>query len=137
MLDLYCFMVYQNLFHNQTYYLLSLFDVHCIRCLTQAPEKIFNTAGESEKRLLVKSGFIKALKLSPQRFLFLSQLRHPLAQLLQLKEIFLVGIQEFYNGFMGSGYLLGDCFFLLSGRIRMLNLLQPTLDFSMDQFRVF
>ncbi|MGA9055111.1 MAG: hypothetical protein WB763_01230 [Terriglobia bacterium] len=54
-----------------------------------------------------------------------------------MKKIFLIGIQQFFDGFIGSGYLLGKHFFFLSGRIRMLNLLQPSLNFSTDEFRIF
>ncbi|MGA9055112.1 MAG: hypothetical protein WB763_01235 [Terriglobia bacterium] len=79
MFDLYCFLFYQNLFHNQTYYLLALFDVHCVRCFTQAPEKMFNVAGQSEKCLLVVSGSIKALQLGSQCLLSPPQLRHSIA----------------------------------------------------------
>jgi hypothetical protein len=94
-----CLPVNQNLFHDQTQDLLSFFDIKGLRRATQPFKEAFHCFSEAEKSALVNDRSLQTLQLCMQSFFSLSQLRHPLAQLVKLKKVFLIGIQGFSMAF--------------------------------------
>ena len=137
MFDPDCLPVNQNLFHNQTQDLLSFFDIKGFRCAAKPLKEAFHCFSEAEKSALVNGRSLQALQLCMQSFFSLSQLRHPLAQLIELKKVFLISIQKPFDGLLNPCYFLAQHIFLPLGRIRLLNLLQPPLYFIADEFRAF
>ncbi len=101
-----CLPVNQNLFHNQTQDLLSFFDIKGFRCAAKPFKEAFHCFSDAEKSALVNGCSLQALQLCMQSFFSLSQLRHPLAQLIELKKVFLISIQKLFDG------LLNPCYFL-------------------------
>ncbi|MHC1729801.1 MAG: reverse transcriptase domain-containing protein [Syntrophobacteraceae bacterium] len=132
-----CLPVNQNLFHNQTQDLLSFFNIKSFRCAAKPFKEAFHCFSDAEKSALVNGCSLQALQLCMQSFFSLSQLRHPLAQLIELKKVFLISIQKLFDGLVNPCYFLAQHIFLPLGRIGLLNLLQPPLYFIADEVRVF
>ena len=132
-----CLPVNQNLFHNQTQDLLSFTDIQGFPCATKPFKEAFHRSSEPEKGALVNGRSLQALQFCMQSFFSLSQLRHPLAQFIELKKVFLIGIQQLFDGLLDTCYFLAQHLFLALGRVGLLNLLQPPLYFIADELGVF
>jgi hypothetical protein len=128
---------HQDVFDHEPYDSLALRDIKRLSSTAQACEERRESLRQSQEGCPIVGLVSNRLQLSTKRLLTLAQRRHALAQLLDRQECFLVGVEKSFHAFSHMRQLSLQTLLTFLGRIAGARGCQPTVQFLLDQRRVF
>src|ERR1700730_15982347 len=128
---------HQDVFDHEPYDSLALRDIKRLSSTAQACEERRESLRQSQEGRPIVGLVSDRLQLSTKRLLTLTQRGHALAQLLDRQECFLVGVEKSFHAFANMRQLSLQTLLTFLGRIAGARDCQPTVQFLLDQRRVF